>query len=1719
MVSNHIQGLPHPRRLIFEDDRYPDLDDVVEEYEFEGQSLFTRCWQVKRQTDKTPANILKDIIRSLAANDSLRATIATRDQTRVPGIGSLGQLSACIERISSPGFNIIDFERTEWSGERQWIELAVDAVGQSASRTEVVPVLRRLQIEALGTVASIKERSLGKLREAFKNPAAALSRLEELLPTIRDPAVRVTPEMLEEILQEVSSLRADLLGLQDNAGVRELRPKIRQYAQDLLNTKSMMLTRGHRIDPIERLVELYGEAKTEEDTGQSLLQTSSKHGSQLMTLRSAVESSRLLLLFGDLGSGKTTACADLTIQMCENSDAALPVIVPCAAIAKGHFTGAELLCDCSSFLRLEILGDQQKVELSSLLRQGINILLILDSLDEVNREAAGAIARASFAAVRSNPKLSVVATARPSELHLPLLPGWVRATIQSLDRGTRQAFLITLAAARGEDESEAVTRAELINAQIQQNPRLALLGQTPLAVGMLAETASETNDQLTVGDLIHRFVLLRLEQWSLLSGRVDPESKILTIYPDGVSRMILLGRLNEVMKDSTLPRDRALDVLEDHIKLQHPTGSRALAEQALNFFAHSGLVSLRWTNVQIPLVTIGQYLTGLMFALRVEMGERPEPELNKWRAVSFAAAELRRRNTIRECQDWLTRAVDGLLAESIVPGAALVVAESSDEYLAQHFLKELANLGERPLWLFDEDRGESAVGIAVALTTAGKSGFNWFYAQYMDPKYPVLHQGGAVISKIFLHMCLRVSGKLDVDQKTQLDELRKAFSGVGGVSELNVFPPLVFVIPELLEKDKAVRQLVSYLGNPAVELTAKACLVEYIANDRECVIEACEVTAVEGYESAMAAAELWMELNPSKIHTGVFDAVLAARKRFEPGNLRWIRALSVIEERLGKERYIRYLRWSLIFGGNCALGAAFALRNLGEQSVRSIGDALLHGLHGGINCEGSEQLLNSMFEAEGPSVLDWLVYRFESERWGLLSAHAGWWRLLLRLIDRYEDRGVEAFATCMKTARGFMLPRSPGLRASIGRLLVERDEAYLQIVNLALHSADLDERQAAAMLLVSCIPIPPTDALMELLRAFDGLSLRNPWEWEGFLMGLDLPPAVKKELEENAMHLLPKGKAVARLLTRSKRDTNTTQGQDDEQLVLHVLNGDLTMMDPHGVKYGLMCSDTALRVCTEQLENSTPLAASAAENLIRYHSTVIGLELRAHAATVSSIYGGHWRFVRMGTELKRAQGSADYSLALSKAVERHTAGNSEVPLLRLLMDGHREQEWMPVLANLFGFSRKDHFSMEDPGLLLLRGDLSAAVQAAVGKAASLLLQRADEEGQTPGDGSLWLALLADEHSGEKSHGGLRYLRSTKGGFCSAFPALRARVDEEHTCSTQNEVKPPRIECQVLGPGMPMPECEDTVATLQRAISPDGPFEATVIQGLLDFVLRSPPEAETEPNLRHTNVTPVRWALVQGVLDWVEGAEPNIEVIDSGFPDLHGNYVRNSDKTFDLLNLWWWRAHHDAVLFDPQLKKSLLNVLRSRIARGSSDPAANAALLLALGGTLSDDEVKPAIEATLEPSRHHIMLIRYLVLWIAERLSPSQIPTAKQAIDCVIGQLDTDFEMGFAFRQGLASLALPLAAWTLGTGETEQANRVFVRGIGLLAADMHEISMQLSFLAPLINKVDSNYVRAALEYGASAGPEQARALCLFFYSGFTGGSLCTPVGKTLVDGNG
>ena len=73
MVSNHIQGLPHPRRLIFEDDRYPDLDDVVEEYEFEGQSLFTRCWQVKRQTDKTPANILKDIIRSLAANDSLRA--------------------------------------------------------------------------------------------------------------------------------------------------------------------------------------------------------------------------------------------------------------------------------------------------------------------------------------------------------------------------------------------------------------------------------------------------------------------------------------------------------------------------------------------------------------------------------------------------------------------------------------------------------------------------------------------------------------------------------------------------------------------------------------------------------------------------------------------------------------------------------------------------------------------------------------------------------------------------------------------------------------------------------------------------------------------------------------------------------------------------------------------------------------------------------------------------------------------------------------------------------------------------------------------------------------------------------------------------------------------------------------------------------------------------------------------------------------------------------------------------------------------------------------------------------------------------------------------------------------------------------------------------------------------------------------------------------------
>src|SRR5690606_30610211 len=60
-----------------------------------------------------------------------------------------------------------------------------------------------------------------------------------------------------------------------------------------------------------------------------------------------------------------------------------------------------------------------------------------------------------------------------------------------------------------------------------------------------------------------------------------------------------------------------------------------------------------------------------------------------------------------------------------------------------------SRLPYRPLRILDNERRTSSRNIAKALWLAKDTGYDWFFSQYLDPRYPFQHAGSAIVTDVF----------------------------------------------------------------------------------------------------------------------------------------------------------------------------------------------------------------------------------------------------------------------------------------------------------------------------------------------------------------------------------------------------------------------------------------------------------------------------------------------------------------------------------------------------------------------------------------------------------------------------------------------------------------------------------------------------------------------------------------------------------------------------------------------------------------------------------------------------------------------------------------------------------------------------------------------------------------------------------------------------------
>jgi hypothetical protein len=495
-----------------------------------------------------------------------------------------------------------------------------------------------------------------------------------------------------------------------------------------------------------------------------------------MSLYEAIREARRTLLLGDLGTGKSTLASELVIETIDRSETGLALLVPVKALQlPTRFTQRDLMTSVDDYIASEIQLTAPKFEISSILEERIELLLVFDGLDELSPSIAARLLSQAAALVDYWPTIQVITTARPVELVGASYAEWRIVHTVALDDSAKAEFIRQELIADGEAPDQIHARTSVLLKSLKEMSVLDSIANSPLAIRLVYPrlSAVSANASITLGDLLYDLLLERLGGWQKRDDKPEANSRFDKAFPTPEQKAEVLATLAEkAATGNRIGQDEAKALLQKSVG-----GDHQLAAEAISFFEWLGLI-VKGEVIEFPLQPLAEVCAAAGLVTRRQSNVKAVPDKALWRIVSFAAAIARRRGELEKLSDSLLAFMRSLLKETrYIPAACYIVVEAADPDLAKATISLIDNLGYRPLTVFQNERKASARNIAKTITLAGETGFEWFYEEYLDPRYPIPNAGCAIVTEILAEWASLVRPLLTTEQKKKLSKL----FGVNGI--------------------------------------------------------------------------------------------------------------------------------------------------------------------------------------------------------------------------------------------------------------------------------------------------------------------------------------------------------------------------------------------------------------------------------------------------------------------------------------------------------------------------------------------------------------------------------------------------------------------------------------------------------------------------------------------------------------------------------------------------------------------------------------------------------------------------------------------------------------------------------------------------------------------------------------------------------------------------
>jgi hypothetical protein len=1176
--------------------------------------------------------------------------------------------------------------------------------------------------------------------------------------------------------------------------------------------------------------------------------------------------------------------------------------------------------------------------------------------------------------------------------------------------------------------------------------------RVPLLYSHLAAIGSGTT--ITAGDLLFEVLKERLGSWETRDAKKAVAAVFPQYYPDSAARMALLGEVAL----SIYPRQN-LSIEEFHHKLQRvmPVANPgAVASEALTYFVQTGVV-VQTEEIEFPLRPLLEFLYGYATALRLD--SLPSTDLKYWRPISYAATTVRKLGLGVTATAAISGYVRRLVAEAHeVFAASFIVSELRDQPgAAAEFVKALREFVRKPL------SARSAPGIAWtqaarafadSIRLAGQAGFDWFFDEYLDPRYPFVHVGSMAVVDVFREWAALSIGDLSDHERQRLAQIPDPHIAGDSDQLHGIVARIAILMPEVFDVGIRVWFCAMNLADEAFADRAKDLIRAAANSDPDLVKSVLEQCVNTGF--ANHAAAVYLDLFPAKPPLAVIRGLI----RLESGQADAAFSLDCSEDRLksiGASAWRKLLNW-YVFDVDSPLAARAAIKlfELGETRLTFIGEALLRGMHDGGYIPRAEETLKVLVQRQGESTLRWLARRIGDATEEMHGAHSGWWRILLEHLPSLSGDGPRLLADCVSGLGCFLLARNPEVRQGFVQLLNGSEGAHYQsALRARLTHPSVAVRHGAAMVLLLANPKMEAEALEVVVRAKSARNSGTWYEWERFCLTLRFGASALATLQSHLAEM-PEPSAVFGLAILKRNGMPLSPEQRDK-----LLSGKIQYFIEDGQDSADGETAPGLLRIVRQPASAGRSVTQVAATLLEEHEAELSLADRARCAIFADV---RWPTPeeRLKAEWGRAFSEPAYGVEIQKAALEAVNQGFPEPLLYLLVKSSPEDSacWREVLWALVGADRGFHdlHYWEQGGRWVLEFlQRHPEYRKAIGGAAVNLLEDPQVRGGRFREPQHWLALIADECGAlvaGRLEDVLRWQTIEKSATVALFARLGAPLPGHFR---RGNASLPAI---FAAPPKPAPlVAVSGLVDLVRESSAPHPFLCYQMeQCLVDNVELG------EPALQSIAAQGNLGTLVAAALKIVSGERPAAAWL-SRLLSWDIELVQRDPCLSRLVGVW--RSCVDEAHVDPTWRHEYLAAVTPLLDGEHATVVRAASHILALRGELTSEELGKTLRACTE-NRHfsdHWRIIPQLSQWLSQRVSLNALVLL--TIERGLAVLDSAEEpSGNSIRPYPGPLLLlPLVFFVYAKKVDLKSCRVFMRGLRESIAP--QLTMQLPGIDPFI----------------------------------------------------